>query len=61
VTNLACSKLCLKFGNHRFNRRDNLTNACPNEENCGLYDYEMVEGKGLKLIRKRTFAGLIWQ
>jgi hypothetical protein len=28
-------------------------NACPNEENCGLYDYEMVEGKGLKLIRKK--------
>ena len=27
-------------------------NACPNEENCGLYDYVMVEGKGLKLIRK---------
>ena len=27
-------------------------NACPNEENCGLYDYEMVEGKGLKVIRK---------
>ena len=27
-------------------------NACPNENNCGLYDYEMIEGKGLKLIRK---------
>lgn len=27
-------------------------NACPNEENCGLYDYIMVDGKGLKLIRK---------
>ena len=27
-------------------------NACPNETNCGLYDYVMVEGKGLKLIRK---------
>jgi hypothetical protein len=27
-------------------------NACPNEANCGLYDYVMVEGKGLKLIRK---------
>lgn len=26
-------------------------NACPNEENCGLYDYEMVDGKGLKLLR----------
>ncbi len=27
-------------------------NACPNEANCGLYDYVMVDGKGLKLIRK---------
>jgi hypothetical protein len=27
-------------------------NACPNEVNCGLYDYVMVEGKGLKLHRK---------
>jgi hypothetical protein len=27
-------------------------NACPNEQNCGLYDYAMVDGKGLKLIRK---------
>jgi hypothetical protein len=27
-------------------------NPCPYEQNCGLYDYEMVEGKGLKLIRK---------
>ena len=27
-------------------------NACPDEANCGLYDYVMVEGKGLKLIRK---------
>ena len=27
-------------------------NACPNEENCGLYDYVMVEGKGLELVRK---------
>ena len=26
-------------------------NACPNEENCGLYDYEMIDGKGLKLLR----------
>src|SRR5882672_10672632 len=26
-------------------------NACPNETNCGLYDYVMVDGKGLKLIR----------
>ena len=29
-------------------------NACPNERNCGLYDYVMVEGKGLKLIRKES-------
>ena len=27
-------------------------NACPNEQNCGHYDYAMVDGKGLKLIRK---------
>jgi len=27
-------------------------NACPNEQNCGLYDYVMVQGKGLKLVRK---------
>ncbi len=27
-------------------------NACPNETNCGLYDYVMVEGRGLKLLRK---------
>jgi hypothetical protein len=26
-------------------------NGCPNEEDCGLYDYEMIEGKGLKPIR----------
>ncbi len=26
-------------------------NACPNEENCGLYDYVMIDGKGLSLIR----------
>jgi hypothetical protein len=28
-------------------------NACPNEANCGLYDYVMVDGKGLKPIRKQ--------
>ena len=27
-------------------------NACPNEANCGLYHYVMVEGKGLKLLQK---------
>jgi hypothetical protein len=27
-------------------------NACPNEANCGLYDYVMAEGSGLKLLRK---------
>jgi hypothetical protein len=27
-------------------------NACENEKNCGFYDYVMVEGKGLKLIRR---------
>jgi hypothetical protein len=26
-------------------------NACPNEEDCGLYHYEMIDGKGLKLLR----------
>lgn len=28
-------------------------NACPDEANCGLYDYLMVDGKGLKLIRRQ--------
>lgn len=27
-------------------------NGCINEENCGFYDYAMIEGKGLKLLRK---------
>jgi hypothetical protein len=27
-------------------------NGCVNEENCGFYDYTMIEGKGLKLLRK---------
>ncbi len=27
-------------------------NGCPGEQNCGFYDYEMVEGQGLKLVRK---------
>jgi hypothetical protein len=27
-------------------------NACPNEKDCGLYDYVIIEGKGLKLVRK---------
>jgi hypothetical protein len=27
-------------------------NACPNEKDCGLYDYVMVEGRGLRLVRK---------
>lgn len=31
-------------------------NGCPGETNCGFYDYEMVEGKGLKLIRKELLA-----
>ena len=26
-------------------------NACPNEEDCGLYDYEMIDGNGLKRLR----------
>jgi hypothetical protein len=28
-------------------------NGCPNEMNCGYYDYVMVDGKGLKLVRKQ--------
>jgi len=27
-------------------------NACPNEQNCGYYDYLMRDGIGLKLLRK---------
>lgn len=27
-------------------------NGCINEQNCGFYDYAMVEGKGLRLVRK---------
>jgi hypothetical protein len=27
-------------------------NGCPNERDCGFYDYLMVEGEGLKLLRK---------
>jgi hypothetical protein len=27
-------------------------NACPNEQECGYYDYEMIDRKGLQLIRK---------
>lgn len=26
-------------------------NGCPGERNCGFYDYVMVDGKGLKLVR----------
>lgn len=28
-------------------------NMCPNEKDCGFYDYVMVDGKGLKLVRKK--------
>jgi len=28
-------------------------NGCPNEKNCGFYDYLMVDGKGLKLVSKQ--------
>jgi hypothetical protein len=28
-------------------------NACINEKDCGYYDFEMVDGQGLKLIRKQ--------
>jgi hypothetical protein len=27
-------------------------NGCPNEENCGFYDYVMTEKRGLRLVRK---------
>ena len=27
-------------------------NGCPNETNCGFYDYAMVDGVGLRLVRK---------
>ena len=27
-------------------------NGCINEKNCGFYDYLMIEGQGLKLLRK---------
>jgi hypothetical protein len=27
-------------------------NGCPNEHDCGFYDYVMVDGKGLKLVNK---------
>ena len=27
--------------------------GCPGETNCGFYDYEMVDGTGLKLIYKK--------
>ena len=27
-------------------------NGCPNETDCGYYDYVMIEGKGLKLVQK---------
>ena len=27
-------------------------NGCPNEHDCGYYDYVMVDGEGLKLIKK---------
>jgi hypothetical protein len=27
-------------------------NACPNERDCGFYDYVIVDGKGLELVRE---------
>lgn len=27
-------------------------NMCPNEKDCGFYDYVVVDGKGLRLLRK---------
>ncbi len=31
-------------------------NGCPDESDCGFYDYEMVEGKGLRLLRKKLIS-----
>lgn len=28
-------------------------NGCPKEHDCGFYDYEMIDGTGLKLVRKK--------
>jgi hypothetical protein len=28
-------------------------NGCPNESNCGFYDYVVVDGVGLKLLYKK--------
>lgn len=30
--------------------------GCPGETNCGFYDYEMVDGTGLKLIYKKLLS-----
>jgi hypothetical protein len=30
-------------------------NGCIGEVKCGFYDYEMVDGKGLKLVREEPF------
>ncbi len=27
-------------------------NGCPNDTDCGYYDYVMVDGKELKMVRK---------
>lgn len=37
-----------------FNPRSRLMkiNGCPNERDCGFYDYEMIDGEGLTLVRK---------
>jgi len=29
-------------------------NGCPNERDCGFYDYLMIEGKDLRLLRKQV-------
>jgi len=31
-------------------------NGCPNERDCGFYDYIIEEGKGLKLIQKELLS-----
>jgi hypothetical protein len=28
-------------------------NMCPNEKDCGFYDYVMIDGKGLRLVGRQ--------
>ena len=42
----------LKRMDYRPDSRLMKINGCPNERDCGLYDYVMADGKGLILVRK---------